>query len=67
MPRWAISVNATKDLLKKIDKSYQPNIQEVLKAYSQAIEQHHAEFLLSPRHNRVHKDVPIAAFISIER
>jgi hypothetical protein len=65
--RWAISVNAMKGLLKTIGKSYQPKIQEVLKAYSNAVDQHHAEFLLSSRHNRVHKDIPISTFISIAR
>lgn len=65
--RWTISINPMKELLKTIGKSYQTAITAVLNAYSQAIDAHHAEFLLSPRHNRVHKDVPITAFISLSK
>ncbi len=63
--RWAISIPVMKDLLKQLGKATQPKIEAVLRAKSEAIEQHHRLHGLGQRHNRVHKGHSISEIITL--
>jgi cell division protein FtsB len=63
--RWAISIPVMKDLLKQLGKATQPKIEAVLRAKSEAIEQHHRHHGLGQRHNRVHQGRSISEIIKL--
>ena len=63
--RWAISIPVMKDLLKQLGKATQPKIEAVLRAKSEAIEQHHRLHGLGQRHNRVHQGHSISEIITL--
>jgi cell division protein FtsB len=63
--RWAISIPVMKDLLKQLGKATQPKIEAVLRAKSEATEQHHRHHGLGQRHNRVHKGRSISEIIKL--
>jgi len=63
--RWAISIPVMKDLLKQLGKATQPKIEAVLRAKSEAIDQHHRHHGLGQRHNRVHQGRSISDVIKL--
>ncbi len=63
--RWAISIPVMKDLLKQLGKATQPKIEAVLRAKSEAINQHHRHHGLGQRHNRVHQGHSISEIIKL--
>jgi hypothetical protein len=63
--RWAISIPVMKDLLKQLGKATQPKIEAVLRAKSEAIDQHHRHHGLGQRHNRVHQGRSISEIIQL--
>jgi Telomere resolvase len=63
--RWAISIPVMKDLLKQLGKATQPKIEAVLRAKSEAIDQHHRHHGLGQRHNRVHQGRSISDVIQL--
>ncbi len=63
--RWAISIPVMKDLLKQLGKATQPKIEAVLRAKSEAIDQHHRHHGLGQRHNRVHNGRSISDVIKL--
>jgi Telomere resolvase len=63
--RWAISIPVMKDLLKQLGKATQPKIEAVLRAKSEAIDQHHRHHGLGQRHNRVHQGHSISEIITL--
>ena len=63
--RWAISIPVMKDLLKQLGKATQPKIEAVLRAKSEAIDQHHRHHGLGQRHNRVHNGRSISEIIQL--
>jgi cell division protein FtsB len=63
--RWAISIPVMKDLLKQLGKATQPKIEAVLRAKSEAIDQHHRHHGLGQRHNRVHQGHSISEIIKL--
>jgi predicted RNase H-like nuclease (RuvC/YqgF family) len=63
--RWAISIPVMKDLLNQLGKATQPKIEAVLRAKSEAIDQHHRHHGLGQRHNRVHQGRSISDVIQL--
>ena len=63
--RWAISIPVMKDLLKQLGKATQPKIEAVLRAKSEAIDEHHRHHGLGQRHNRVHNGRSISDVIKL--
>ena len=63
--RWAISIPVIKDLLKQLGKATQPKIEAVLRAKSEAIDQHHRHHGLGQRHNRLHQGHSISEMIKL--
>ncbi len=63
--RWAISIPVMKDLLKQLGKATQPRIEAVLRAKSEAIDEHHRHHGFGQRHNRVHQGHSISEMIKL--
>jgi hypothetical protein len=63
--RWAISIPVMKDLLKQLGKATQPKIEAVLRANSDLIQEHHRQYGLGERHNRVHQGQSVSEVIRL--
>jgi Telomere resolvase len=63
--RWAISIPVMKDLLKQLGKATQPKIEAVLRSNSDLIQEHHRQYGLGERHNRVHQGHSISEVIQL--